>query len=307
MFTESQNFALVQTELDKVFYQGFDYGMFPGTATASTAEIFKPISTDKAAHIEEVYKGVGLYDIVGETEQVPAGTPKVANKLTTYVKDFAKSLPISKNLFDDGMFSVWSRSVEEMGRKAKLTQDSNAFKIFRNAFTTTLTADGVALISASHTLLGGGTTSNLVSGALTPDTLEDAIIALAQQKDQAGVTMGNVASILLVPTSLFKYAREITDSQLMADTADNNINIFKSAFGITVYTSIWLDAVNGGSDTAWFLMSRNHSVSRLIRQGLQTALRDWSISDNRTYLYQANFREEVFVTDYVGITGATGV
>jgi hypothetical protein len=67
-----------------------------------------------------------------------------------------------------------------------------------------------------------------------------------------------------------------------------------------------LSAAAGGSDTAWFLMSRNHSVTRLIRQGIQTALRDWTYSNNRSYLYQANFREAVYVPDYVGIYGSTG-
>lgn len=307
MFTESQNFAIVQTELDSVFYQNFDYAMFPGSATAMTGEIFKPLQTEQAAYIEETFKGVGLFPIIGETQTVPAGTPAVRNKLTTYVKDFAQGISISKNLFDDNMHGVWSRAVADFAQKAKVSQDQNAFKVFRNAFTTTLTADGVAWISASHPLIGGGTTSNLISGALSPTTLNNAMIVLAEQKDQAGVMMGNVASILLVPTSLFKYAREITDSQQLVDTANNNTNIFKSALGVTVYTSIWIGANAGGSDTAWFVLSRNHSVTRLIRQGIQTSLRDWTYSDNRTYFYQANFREEVYVVDYVGAVGSTGL
>ena len=41
MFTEAQNFSIVQTELDKVFFQKFDYNeTFPGVAHATTAEIF---------------------------------------------------------------------------------------------------------------------------------------------------------------------------------------------------------------------------------------------------------------------------
>lgn len=119
--------------------------------------------------------------------------------------------------------------------------------------------------------------------------------------------MGNVPNILLVPSALFKKAIELTESALIANTADNALNVYRSAYGITVYTSPYLDATAGGSDTAWFLLSKNHSVSRLIRQGIQTALRDWSMSNNRTYLYQANFREEVFVPDYVGVVGSTGV
>ena len=118
--------------------------------------------------------------------------------------------------------------------------------------------------------------------------------------------MGNTPAVLLVPSALYKKAIEITESALMADSANNNINVYRSAYGITVYTSIYLDNAFGGSDTAWFLLSRNHSVTRTIRQGVQAVLTDWSYSNNRTYNYQANFREVVSAIDYVGVYGSDG-
>lgn len=306
-FTEQQNFAIVQTELDSVFYQEFEYDAgSPNTATALTAAIFKPLQTTHAAYIEEVFQGSGLFDSIGETATVPLSTPRVANKKTTYIKDFAKGIEISKDLFDDNMHGVYARMVQDLALKARVTQDDNAFKLFRNAFTTTLTADGSALCS-THTLIGGGTVVNNTTTALSHSSLYTAIVALKQQKDQAGVLLGNSPSILLVPTPLWKKAIEITESALVPDTGNNNINIYRSALGITVYTSIYLDAAAGGSDTAWFLLSRNHGVTRLERQGVQTALRDWMYSNNRTYFYQANFREEVYCADYVGVYGSTGV
>jgi hypothetical protein len=308
MFTEGQNFAIVQTELDSVFYQNFEYSVpFPSNMTAQTGEIFKPRQTEHAAYIEEIFKGVGLFSIIGETQQVPSGTPHVANKLTTYIKDFAESIELSKNLFDDNMHGVWSKAVQDFAIKAKVTQDDNAMALFRGAFTTTLTADGVSFINAAHPLIGGGTQPNLITGAFSDATLYDAIISLRQQKDQSGVIMGCVPSYLVVPTALWKKAVQVTESALVADTANNNINVYRSAMGVTIYTSPYLDAVAGGSDTYWFLLARNHGITRLIRQGIQTALRDWTYSDNRTYLYQANFREAVYVADYVGAVGSTGV
>lgn len=306
MFTEAQNFAVVQTELDSVFCQNFDYdATFPSIATANTAAIFKPLNTTHAAYIEEIFKGSGLFPVIGETTTVPVSTPKVANKLTTYIKDFANSIEISKNLFDDNMHGVWAKSVSDFAMVARVSQDDNAFAFFRNAFTTSLTADGAAMF-ASHTLLNGATQSNTTTSALSPTSLYAAIVALRQQKNQAGVILGNVPTVLLVPSALYKHAIEITDSALIADSANNNINVYRSAYGITIYTSPYLDAAAGGSDTAWFLLSRNHAITRLIRQGIQTALRDWSVSNNRTYLYQANFREAVYCPDYVGAYGSTG-
>jgi hypothetical protein len=203
------------------------------------------------------------------------------------------------------MHGVWSKSVADFALVARVTQDDNGFKLFRNGFTTTLTADGNAFFS-THTLINGGTVINNDTGVLSVDNLNGAIVALRQQKNQAGVILGNIPAILLVPSKLLKKAIEITESALIADSADNNLNVYRSAYGMKVLTSPWLDSVAGGSDTAWFLLSKNHAVTRLVRQGIQTALRDWMYSNNRTYFYQANFREECFVYDYVGAVGCTG-
>lgn len=307
MFTEAQNFSIVQTELDKVFFQQFDYNeTFPGVAHATTAEIFKPQETTHAAWIQSINKGSGLFPAIGETATVPLSTPSVRNKQTTRVLMFAQGIDISKQLFDDNMHGVWAEDVRDFAIKAKDTQDFNAFRVFRNGFTTELTADGVSFFNAAHPLIGGGTQSNTGTAALTPTSLNTAVVNLLEQKDQAGVIRGSSPAVLLVPPALWKHAREITDSALIADSGNNNVNVYRSALGITVWTSHWLGAVAGGSDTAWFLLARRHGITRLVRQGLETALTDWRYSNDLTYRYQANFREEVFVADYAGAYGSTG-
>lgn len=311
MFTEAQNFSIVQTELDKVFFQEFDYNeAFPGVARATTAEIFKPQDTTHAAWIQSINKGSGLFPAIGETVNVPLSTPHVTNKQTTKILTFAQGIDISKQLFDDNMHGVWAEDVRDFAIKAKDTQDFNAFRLFRNGFTTELTADGVSIFNTAHPLIGGGTQSNTASGAssaLSPDSLNTAIVNLMEQKDQSAVIRGSAPAVLLVPPALWKHAREITDSALIADSGNNNVNVYRSALGITVYTSHWLGTVAGGSDTAWFILARRHGFTRLIRQGIETALVDWRYSINLMYRYQANFREEVFCADYAGSYGAQGV
>ena len=307
MFTEAQNFSIVQTELDKVFFQQFDYNeTFPGVAHATTAEIFKPQETTHAAWIQSINKGSGLFPAIGETATVPLSTPHVTNKQTTQILTFAQGIDISKQLFDDNMHGVWAADVADFAIKARDTMDYTAFGLFRNGFTTALTADGSAIFS-THTLIGGGTQSNAGTAALTPTSLNTGLVNLIEQKDQSAVIRGSTPSILLVPPALWKHAREITDSALIADVANNNINVYRSALGITVWTSHWLGAVAGGSDTAWFLLAKRHGFTRLIRQGLETALTDWRYSNNLTYRYQANFRENYFCADYAGSYGSTGV
>ena len=307
MLLSASNTALIKTELDSVFYQNYDAwaDAFPERATAETAAIFKPVSIDRGAYVEEIFKGSPMFAKVGETQTIPAFTPSAGNKLTTFVEDFAASVPFSKDFFDDNLHGFYAETIANLARNARVTQSSNAFSIFRGAFTTTLTADGAAFIG-THTLLNGQSYTNKMTAQLSVPALNEALAMMAEQPDQAGVVLGARGSILLVPDRMFVHATQITQSALVADSANNNVNVYRSAWGLTVYTSPYLGANAGGSDTAWFLLAPNHSVTRLVRQGLQTALRSWEYSNDRTYLYQANFRETVYVKDYSGAIGSDG-
>ena len=209
--------------------------------------------------------------------------------------------------------------VSEFAIMARRTQDFNAFKVFRGAFTTTLTADGVALVSASHLTLNGQTVSNLVTAAnigaatsaLTTSAFNIAMKRLAEVVSQAGVPLQCVGDTLVVPPALFVTARQIAISSLVPENGNNAANIFTVDYSVIVYQSVWIGTASPdglGSDTNWFLLdSKRHAIRRFVRQGIVTSLRDWTMSNNRTYFYQANFREEVFVPDYIGVVAATGL
>lgn len=310
MFTEADNLAITRTELDSVFFQKFEEynaGAW-GIATAENGKLFRKVPTTHSAYIHNVNMGTGLWSAIGETETVPSDTPKTGYKNTVLVSDFGQKILISKNLFDDNMHDVWAEDVRQFALMARVTQDQNAFGLLRNAFTTTLTPDGVALISASHVTLNGDTVSNLISGPLSDANFNLAMVSLRQQKNQRGVVLGSEGKYLVVPPLLFKTAQQITQSVLVSDTANNAINVYMSVFGIEVMTSPYLgSAVSGGSDTAWFLLSEFHGLKRVVRQGVQTALTSWEYSDNRSYKYQGNFREAYFAADWAGIVGSTGL
>lgn len=316
-FTEAQNFSLVQTELDTVFRQKYEGSTPPTLATAMTGEIFRVVNTTHAAYIGTIHKGPGLFQKIGEVQAVPSYTAKVGNKWTVTIADWAQGIEISKDLFDDDLHGEWAAQVSELALMAHRTQDFNAFKIFRGAFTTTLSADGVALIG-SHTLLGGGTTNNQIlsadigaaTTALTTSAINIAMKRLAEVKSQSGIPLQCVGDTLLVPPALFTTARQIANSALVPENANNAINVFTTDYAIKVFQAIYLGTATPdgtGSDTAWFLLdSSRHAIQRFVRQDVQTNLRDWGMSNNRTYFYQANFREEVYCPDYVGIVGALG-
>lgn len=318
MFDEAQNFSLAQTELDEVFRQNYDASLPPSYATAMTADIFKVTDTTHAAYIGKVHKGPGLFSKIGEVQAVPSYKAAVANKWTVTISDFAEGIEISKNLFDDDLHQEWQAQVADFAVMARRTQDFNAFRLFRGGFTTTLTADGVAFFSTAHTLIGGGTTSNRVvvantgtaTTALSTANFNVAIGLLANMKSQANVPLQCVGDTLVVPPALYTTARQIAMSALVPENGNNAVNVYSMDYAVKVYQSVFLGSASPdglGSDTAWFVLdSARHAIRRFVRQGVVTALRDWTMSNNRTYYYQANFREEVYVPDYVGAVGASG-
>lgn len=304
-FNSSLNPNVVKTALDGVFNQTFSGEQQPGYVNAESGVVFKQDTADSSAVIMEIFKGSGAWENTAEEENLPEGAPRIGNTKTFSVAKFAKSIRIPYEFFKDNKHGSYEKMVANFARRARTTRDKNAFSVFRN-HATVLTADGVALGSDSHVNLNGDTVDNLLaSSALSETTLNDAIVKLLEMKSQDGEIDGFMPKTLLVPPALFKTACELTKSELRPGTANNDVNVFSSQYGIYIATSPFLGAAAGGSNTTWFLLSDDHSIMRYVREGVSTDLIDYTFSNNDTYVYKGRFREVVGPLSYEGIIVAT--
>lgn len=293
----------VKTALDAIVKQEFEYGAAPDFAGAGDPLIFRQETTDRQAVIQEVFKGVGLWTPKAESADADSADAAIGQQKISTVVTYAKTQAISKNFFDDDQHAVVKMMMEDFGDTARLSIDSQAMQIFNNGFTTQKTADDQPLFSASHKNQNGDIVSNLISGALTPETLEDAFVALETQLAQDGTTRGHQPAVLLVHPANFKNAVEITGSVQLANTADNNVNWVSSKYGgMVIKKSPYLT-----STTAWFVLGRKHNIIRYKRQGLVTFLRDWTMSNKFEYVYGGEFREVFDTLTYDAAVGSTGV
>lgn len=306
-YSSGNNPDVVKTLLDDVFMAEWNaQETHPGYATVDNSSLFHQESVDMAAYSEEIFGGVGLWDTRQEEADVKSDNPLIKNQITYTVANYAKSIDISKNFFDDNKHGAYEKMVRDFAMKAKATKNHIGFGIYRDGFTATTTADGAYLFSDTHTTINGGTVDNKLTAALSTSSLEDAIIALVEQKDQSDVIMGNTPDILLVPTALFKEAVEFTGSELLPGTGNNNINWVSSKYGIQVLMSNRLGTAAGGDDRRWYLMSRNHAVKRFVRQEVETRLVDWANQRNNNYIYKGEYREVYGASDYCGAVGSDG-
>jgi phage major head subunit gpT-like protein len=277
-------------------------------ATVMTPEVFKQTQATNAAHIVGIFSGSGYWTEKGEEVQVPLATPRATNKVTYTMLTFAKGIELSKEFWEDNMHDTWQKAVREFGDAGRETRNKTGFGLYRNAFTTTLTADGVSFIDTAHVLIGGGTQSNQVANnpPLDEEPLNSAIVQLQEMKSQDGVMFGDSPAVLLVPPKLRKKAQQLVESTLVSSNATNAVNVYSSTYGLKVFTSPHLGAAAGGSDTAWFLLSANHSVTRFSRQDIQTTLVGWEYNANNNFVYKGDFREQYGVPDYAGAVGSLG-
>jgi hypothetical protein len=290
-----------------VFNTSFSVESIPGYATVESAA-FVQDSTDRAAVIVDQFMGAGYFETRGETEDVKSGTARVGNQKTFSVTNFAKSIDISKNLMDDDQHSTIDKLVKSFGRNARLTKEKNAFAQFNLGFTTVTTNDGVALFSASHVTMNGSTVSNLLTGVLSEANLDLAVQSLINQPTQDDTLGGHTPAVLLVPPALFKKACEITKSARRSGTADNDMNYYSDIYpGMVVLMNPFLGANYGGSDTAYFLLSKDHSMTRWVRQALSTDLVDYKTQRNNNYIYKAEYREVVGPVSFEGVVASTGL
>jgi len=297
----------VKTALDLVFMSQYEYKNIPSLATAVSG-IFNQETTSKNAEVTEQFQGVGYFDTRAEQQDVPEGSGKIGNQKTFTVLNYDKSIHISKNFFDDDQHSVISKMMKDAGRTARLTKDKVSLNQFNLGFTTALTNDGVALFSNSHVTLNGTTVDNLSTGALSESTLYTLIQLLINQKTQDGTLGGFIPTYLLVPSGLDKTAREVTKSTLRSGTGNNDLNYYSEVYpGMQVLQSPFLEAAQGGSATAHFVLSENHSMTRWVRQDLQTRLVDWETQANNDYIYKVGYREVTGAISYEGMVGSTGV
>jgi hypothetical protein len=297
---------VVKTSLDEIFYQEWGLEMHPGYVDQSSGRVFKQDTTDRAAEIVEIFKGVTTWNSREEEEDVEVESTRSDNKKTFTVNNYDKAISIPKIFFDDQMHGFWENTVRDFARKGRVSQKKESFAIYRGAFDTYVTADGSYVVANDHTTINGDTVDNKMTSALSPSSLKTAIQKMVEQKDQAGVILGNMPETLLVPPALHDYACEVTKSELKADTTDNNMNPYSTEYNLYVSTSEWLGSAAGGSDTAWFLLGRNHSVTRWVRESIWTSLVDYVYTTNNSYKYKGGFREMVGAPDYVGIMGSTG-
>lgn len=288
-------YDLLLPGLRAVFYNA--YNELP----AEFSKIYKMKKSNKAMETE---LGMGNFNVwterVNDVDNVDYQKLDEGLKRHYIHKEFASGYAVGKRLYEDEQYGIINKMSEDLGRAGRTKVELDAAGLFNNAFDVLKPIyDTKPLISASHTLVNGGTASNYVEGALSDVTLKQAITLMRSATDEAGKKVVLLPNILVVPPALEWLALELTNSTHKPGTDLNDINTLSGKLKVFVYDYLT-------DDDAWFIMdSKRHNLNFFWR--VKPDFERSKDTDNFVAKYNGRMRYSYGASDWRGVVGSPGV
>ena len=207
---------------------GMEYSRYDNQHT----EIFETESSDRAFEEEVMIVGFGNASVKGEGNAVSYDNATEGFTARYAHETVALAFSLTEEAVEDNLYDrLGSRYTKALARSMANTKQIKAAAILNNAFSSSYTGgDGVALVSNSHPLGGGGTASNRPTAYadLNETSLEDALINISTLVDDRNLTIALQGRKLIVPPALQFVADRLLQSPGRVGTSDNDINAMKN-------------------------------------------------------------------------------
>lgn len=261
--------------------------------------------------------GLGRLSLFSEGDDLAVKRRYKTYTTTVAYNFYGEAVQVTKANIEDREFDAQLDEMKDLSVAANFSQDEAGMQLFNGGFATTTTVrgykltfygDGKPTFSTIHPTVvpGGSTQSNASSTSIAfgNDNLETGKVAMMLQKTDDGIPLSMSGKpTLVVPLNLEMEAREITESVLTPETANNAINVHKGT--TDVVSSMFLDSTNGGSDTAWFLVVPGRTkFYHEVRQAPELETDVDILSKNATFTIDARWAN--YVKDYRRSWGSKG-
>lgn len=222
------------------------------------ADEYKQIFNDSDGIKRAYQEDVVLYGF-GAAPLLPDGQPVTYDEGgQLYVKRYqydvyGLAFALTRTLVEDGdHIRVGSTYSKHLAQSMMETLETVTCNHLNRAFNASYAGgDGVALISASHPVIGGVQSNLLASAALSQTSMEQAVITIRQANDARGKKIRVLPQQLVVHPSNMLQAEVILKSVLRAGTNNNDLNPVKSTASISK-TAVMSRLT---SPTAWFVQT----------------------------------------------------
>jgi phage major head subunit gpT-like protein len=261
------------------------------------------IKNSKRAYEESAYyAGLGLLAEKPEGEGITYDDFIQGPTKRWVHKTYALGAVITEEMIEDALYpdipTEMGDMTKELGRSARETIEVLVHDLYNG--TTKTAGDGLALFSNSHTKLGGGTWSNLLTPAadLSSSSLKQALLNIEETTDDRGKQQVLRPTTLLIPAELEFTAKELLNSTHTPENANNSINSLQSR-----NLQIIVDPYLTDSD-AWFLSCEANPFITFMRRKVMFA-RDGSFETGDSK-FKVSFRISSECNNPAGVYKSAG-
>ena len=201
------------------------------------AEIFDNESSDRAFEEEVMLSGFGTAPTKQEGEGVSFDSANETFTARYTHETIALAFSITEEAVEDNLYDrLAARYTRALARSMANTKQVKAAAVLNNAFAAAGAAgsnpggDGVSLINTEHPLQSGGFLQNRLStdADLNETSLEQALIDIADFRDERGLRTAIKGMKLIVPRQLQFTADRLLNTSLRVGTSDNDINAIRN-------------------------------------------------------------------------------
>ena len=269
-------------------------------------ELYETEASERSFEEETKLSGFSAAPVKNEGGAISYDNAQEAFTARYTHETIALGFSITEEAIEDNLYdSLSARYTKALARAMSYTKNVKGASVLNNGFSSSyLGGDGVALFSASHPLVSGGTNSNIASTPvdLNETSLEAATIQIAAWTDERGLLIAAKPRKLVVPPSLMFVATRLLETNLRVGTNNNDINAIKNNGTIPEGYTVnhFLTDVN-----AWFILTDvPNGLKHFERTPLQNSM-DGDF-DTGNVRYKSRERYSFGWSDPLGAWGSAG-
>ena len=269
-------------------------------------EIYETESSERSFEEETKLSGFSAAPVKNEGSAIAYDNGQEAWTARYNHETIAMGFSLTEEANEDNLYdSLSARYTKALARSMAYTKQVKGAAVLNNGFTTGYNGgDGTTLFSATHTLVSGGTNSNIPSTAsdLNETSLEAAVIQISLWTDERSLLIAAKPRKLIVPPALQFVATRLLETELRVGTNDNDINALKNNGSIPEGYAInhFLTDSN-----AWFLTTDvPNGMKHFERTPLQNSM-DGDF-DTGNVRYKSRERYSFGWSDPLGMYGSAG-
>jgi|TARA_X000001382_G_scaffold127098_2_gene114526 hypothetical protein len=199
------------------------FGMEYGSIEDEHVPLFEVENSDRAFEEEVLFTGFGEAPTKSEgaAVQFDSATESFTSRYSH--ETVALAFAVTEEAMEDNLYDTFAKvRARGLARAMAATKQVKAANVFNNGFNATFAGgDGQPFFSNSHPIITGGVQDNLLAASdLSEATVETAMIAIQETKDDRNILIGSRAESLHIPPAL-----QFTTEKILASTLSTQIGV----------------------------------------------------------------------------------